>query len=195
MPPLVLKETRTRNIRPRLSSTSGDVVHQLRDAFLRKNLDLMISSLTAKISRQMSDKCPDIHQALPLQLPTIRQRRRLKRRFSNASVANPVHQEKPNAAAAPFWGRSLRPSSPPSHLKPGQRSVKLDLRWNIQGALGSQNSGPRHDTAANAESSNRRRPLGVISIHHVAFQEFAVNSRVYQSTRGSNTNCNYIQSG
>lgn len=31
MLPLVLKETRTRNIRPRLPSTSGDVVHQLRD--------------------------------------------------------------------------------------------------------------------------------------------------------------------
>lgn len=97
----------------------------------RKNLDLMISSLTAKISRRMSDKCPDIHQAFPppQRLPTIRQRRPLKppkylqRRFSNRSSesgaltlpihANPVSQEKSNALGAPYWGAELeRPSAP-----------------------------------------------------------------------------------
>lgn len=57
---LVLKETW--NICPPLSATSGDVFHQHWAAFLWQNLVLMISSLTAKISGQMSDKCPDIHQ-------------------------------------------------------------------------------------------------------------------------------------
>lgn len=97
------------NICPPLSCTSGDVFHQHWAAFLRQNLDLMISSLTPKISRQMSDKCPDIHQAFVFLCCC--------QRYINAVDSNRLNicgdvrggfQTGPHSL---FWRSNLRPSS------------------------------------------------------------------------------------
>lgn len=160
---------------PPLSSTHQKTSSINSAARLRQNLDLMISSLTPTISRQMSDKCPHIHQAFPPQLvfPCS------CRPYINAVVSNRLNicVDVGGGGVRRVLGVQSpdeRPSTTGSTLS-NRGPLTLDSR-----GLDPQNSGPRHDLAANAANavsrSCRRRRLLVVSIHHVTLQEFTVNS-------------------
>lgn len=137
----VLKERRTWDICPRLSSTHQKTSSINSAARLRQNLDLMISSLTPKISRQMSDKCPDIHQAFPPPQLVFLGSCRL---YINAAVSNRLNIRGDVVGGSDGSSESLQGSEPASIRALGVPSpVPLRRRPNA-GPF------PRRHVAANA---------------------------------------------